>query len=134
MSIAAEVAMKTSLRRSNAANVIPRTAPPVPTNPAMPPDNAPPSTALRVVAASRQRGRNSIHPLSASRNTASVASSQRLGNHAVARPPSTANSTDGRPNRNNRSRSMPPRNKPSLLMLLARWNSAVMPSTDWKSK
>ena len=100
----------------------------------MPPDNAPPSTALRVVAASRQRGRNSIHPLSASRNTASVASSQRVGNHAVASPPSTANSTDGRPNRNNRCRSMPPRNKPSLLMLLARWNSAVMPSTDWKSK
>ena len=134
MSIAAEVAMKTSLRRSKAASVTPRTAPPVPTRPAMPPDSAPPSTALRVVAASRQRGLSSIHALKPSRNTASVASSHCVSTQALAMPPSTENTTDGTPNRSSNPRSMPPRNSPSLLRLLDRWNSAVIPSTEWKSK
>jgi hypothetical protein len=44
------------------------------------------------------------------------------------------NSNDGTPSLNNKPRSMPPRNRPSLLALLARWNSAVIPSTEWKSK
>lgn len=50
MSIAAEVATKTSFGRLNAAKVKPRTAPPVPIIPAMPPEMAPASTATQPLA------------------------------------------------------------------------------------
>lgn len=100
----------------------------------MPPDSAPATMALAVVGANVAAGRHSSQPLSPIRKAASSRSSQTVSTSVPASPPRMANSTEGTPSLTSRWRSMPARNRPSLLRLLARWNSAVMPSTDSKSK
>ena len=135
MSIAAEVATKTSLGNANAARASPRTAPPVPTSPAMPPDNAPASIAVAGGRCDRPT-RAQQHPATQRQQEQRQRHFEGMGRHVGCRQ----RTEDGEDHRRHAQGHAAAAGRcrrgtvPSLLALLARWNSAVMPSTDSKSK
>ena len=130
----ADVAMKTYVFMLNAAKVIPRMAPPVPSTPATKPDKIPPPMELRIVGftSSFLNIRNVM--LVQIRNMASAISRISEAMYLLMNAPMMTNITAGIPNESTTFLSNPLWKNAILVMLLETWTMAVIPSTEWKSR
>lgn len=129
-SITADVAMNVSVVKLKAARVMPRMAPPVPSNPAIIPDKVPPNTEFKVVGFIFSVLKIKKTRLVTIKNTANNNSRVSGENVLLSKPPIITNSTAGIPMDNTSFLLNPFLKKNILVILLETWKRAVIPSTE----
>lgn len=129
-SIMAEVAIKTSVFKLNAASTIPLIAPPVPKSPAINPDKTPPEIELVIVGFIAKCLKIKKIRLVIIKKQARNISKVLVGMYLLKIPPSITNNMAGIPTEKMSFLSNPFLKKTILVMLLDTWKMAVIPSTE----